>query len=910
VVLWANYVRLVPSLDLVLYRYDVAVQPTVAGKKLVQVIRLLLEVPELQALKHDVVTDFKSTLISRSRLPMDDKTYEVQYRAEGEDDPLPDAVKYKIRLLYTNTLSVSELVKYLTSTNVNDSLDDTQNLVQAFNIFLNHYAKSADNLATIGSTKTFSLASNSNNTWDLGSGLTAIRGFFSSVRVAAARILVNVQVSHGAFFNEGPLQNLMYEYLNTHHNSKFALGKFLNKLRVRATHLSPKKNKKGEAIHRARGIFGLANKNDGHGLDKPPRVKEYGAGAKDVEFWLDGAPNTSSQSGKGEGKKGKGKGGAAAKAPAAGGRYITVFDFFKTAHNITLKHPQLPVVNTGNREKPTYLPAELCIVLPGQNSKSKLDPSQTQKMIKGAVRQPWQNATSIVNEGLQSVGLDARTNKLLSQFNLTITPTLITVPGRILPEPKINYKANKSANPVRGSWNMNDIRFNTAATVKSWSYVLISTPGSYDAFQDPQSLAFVMQGFHAKLQRMGLSVPVPLPGKRLVLSGPDDPQLGKTIQGAAEKGLDLLFFILSDANTPVYYRIKRDADIRYGIHSICSVGSKLSKPNGQDQYFANLALKFNLKLGGINQMVDTARLGIINGDKTMIVGIDVTHPSPGSSSNAPSVAGMVASVDRYLGQWPATLRIQAARQEHVADLTSMLSSRLQLWKTKGKHSSFPENILIYRDGVSEGQYNTVLDTELPLLRKAAQQLYPAVDQKKGLPKFTIIIAGKRHKTRFYPTTAADADQKSANSKPGTVVDRGVTEPRTWDFFLQAHAALQGTARPCHYIVILDEIFRSAPKNAGAVPAGCQNTADVLEDLTHSLCYLFGRATKAVSLCPPAYYADIVCERARHYLVDVFESPVQSVAASSVAEGGKGGAGQVGNEEILVHQRLRDSMFYL
>lgn len=493
------------------------------------------------------------------------------------------------------------------------------------------------------------------------------------------------------------------------------------------------------------------------------------------------------------------------------------------------------------------------------------------------------------------------------KFGLNITPSLLTVPGRVLAEPKINYKANKSANPRNGSWNMIDIKFNTTASVKSWSYVMISTPGSRDAFRDQQELGYVMQRLHGKLVQMGLNVPAPLPGRRLALNGPDDPLLGNTIKGAAEK-LTLLFFILPDANTPVYARIKRDADIRYGIHTICSVGAKLAKQNGQDQYFANLALKINLKLGGINQMVDNTHLGIINADKTMIVGIDVTHPSPGSSSSAPSVAGMVASIDRYLGQWPATLRVQTARQENVADLTTMLKSRLQLWKTKGKHSSYPENILIYRDGVSEGQYSIVLDTELPLLRKAAAELYPAPDQKKGLPKFTIVIAGKRHKTRFYPTSAQDADQKSANCKPGTVVDRGVTESRNWDFFLQAHAALQGTARPCHYYIVLDEIFRSAFKpGTPAVPAGCQNTADVLEDLTHALCYLFGRATKAVSLCPPAYYADIVCERARCYLVDVFDSPNPSVAMS--VKGGQGGGG-VGNDEVRVHERLRDSMFYL
>lgn len=82
----------------------------------------------------------------------------------------------------------------------------------------------------------------------------------------------------------------------------------------------------------------------------------------------------------------------------------------------------------------------------------------------------------------------------------------------------------------------------------------------------------------------------------------------------------------------------------------------------------------------------------------------------------------------------------------------------------------------------------VLSKELAQLRQACVQVYPAPDTKKGFPRFTIIICGKRHKTRFYPTTEKDCD-RSGNRKPGTVVDCGITEARNWDFFLQAHAAL-------------------------------------------------------------------------------------------------------------------------
>ena len=402
---------------------------------------------------------------------------------------------------------------------------------------------------------------------------------------------------------------------------------------------------------------------------------------------------------------------------------------------------------------------------------------------------------------------------------------------------------------------------------------------------------------------MGIVAAVPTPGSRVVVNAPNDTRIETAFKNVSgdPRQTRLVLIIIPTANTLLYIRVKHICEVKIGVHTVCVVGSKFAK--SQPQYFANVALKFNLKLGGINQLVDNTRLGIINEGKTMVVGIDVTHPSPGSASNAPSVAGMVASVHKCLGQWPVDLRIQESRREMVSELDSMLKSRLHLWKMQGKHEVFPDNLLVYRDGVSEGQYVTVIETELPLLRKACAELYPSHDTKKGLPHITIIIVCKRHHTRFYPTTANNAD-RSANPKNGTIVDRGVTEARNWDFFLQSHTALQGTARPAHYYIVLDEIFAKRK-----VPPPFQNVADVLEDLTHSMCYLFGQATKAVSICPPAYYADIVCERARCYLSGLFDAITPSgTPAQSVL--GDGGHPEARTEDVLIHPNLRDTMFYI
>jgi eukaryotic translation initiation factor 2C len=340
VTLWTNYFELIPGPDLLLYRYHVAVDPAATGKLLSQIIRLLLGLPQYAEFQHDIVTDFKSTLISHRRFNFDMAETTIQYRSEGEDEPRANAKTYKVRVEETGTFTVSELTDYLASTNVSTAYTEKLPMLQALNIFLGHYAKCSPTIAAVGSSKSFSLSPASAK-WDLGAGLFAIRGFFSSVRVAACRILVNINVSHGAFYDAIPLDQLIDRYGSANRFDKHKLQKFLGKLRVKTIHLTEKKNRAGEIIPRVKTICALANTNDGHRLEHPPRVAQFGAGPKDVEFFLEDSPTEPPSSTPGQvvgtaSSKKKAKGNpkiAPDRAPGRNapqaGRYISVYDFFR-----------------------------------------------------------------------------------------------------------------------------------------------------------------------------------------------------------------------------------------------------------------------------------------------------------------------------------------------------------------------------------------------------------------------------------------------------------------------------------------------------------------------------------------------------------------------------------------------------
>ncbi|KAI0380531.1 Piwi-domain-containing protein [Hypomontagnella monticulosa] len=871
--LWTNSVQLSLEKDRTFYWYEISIKenrvvteedkakngktedttteravPKVVGKKRVQIMRLFLR---YGSLSNKVVTDFKSTLISQKRLAQNECFQKVTYRLEGEKTPRPSAKVYEVRLEYKKELPVSDLHTYLASSNSSARYAAKDDMIKAVNIFFNHYAESTKGIIRVGQGKTFGTDAGQR----LGGGLEVATGFYSSARLATSRLLVNINISHSVFYMDGLATNLAEDRgMNPQR-----LASLLKRLRVDTSHIQQQ---------HSRTIHGLATQEDGKNLRKPPIVAEFGANADGVQFWWTT-------------KK----------------RYISVNKFFKEKHNKSLEFPFLPVVNVGNSENPVYLPLEVCIVSYGQIARVKLNPHQADRMIGYAIRSggPARDAEKIVEKGVDLVGL-WNGNKSLSEFGISVTPELITVPARILKTPTVTYRT-KAAEVTGGSWSLKGMKFKKggALGMRKWAYAVISMPNATNTFSDAESSQSenLRRVFQARFRDLGITCPEPA---KLQCPFEIDPQnkmeedIEKIFDAAQKQSITLLLIILPKrVQAPIYNCIKRLGDIRKGIATICTDGEKLGQnPNHIGKIAMNIAMKLNLKLGGDNQGCQLSGAAGINFNETMIVGIDVTHPSPSSSDEAPSIAGMVASVDSSLGQWPAVLRRQGeARQEMVSELEEMLDSRLGLWKEHNKR--YPNDILVYRDGVSEGQYQEVLDKELLLLRSACKKLYPASDYKKGLPRFTIVIVAKRHHIRFYPTKEEDSDTSHHyNPLPGTIVDRGITEARNWDFFLQPHVALQGTARPIHYFVLLDEIFRSKSQH---------EAADQLEAVTHALCYTYGRSTTAVSVCTPAYYADLVCDRARCYLSHLFDADGQASPNNAA-------------EEIRVHSNLENSMFYI
>lgn len=296
----------------------------------------------------------------------------------------------------------------------------------------------------------------------------------------------------------------------------------------------------------------------------------------------------------------------------------------------------MQLVNIGAQTE-IYIPAELCDILLNQPHRGKLSTEQAILMSTVARRPPTINGESIVNLVRHHFGLDVIRPELQS-FGITIGPDMAVVPGRILPKPGITYASSAAASiSARASWNLVGIKFAIGAHLDNWA-VLVIKDNAPSEFAGPldQDLRDIVSGFRHICNASGMQITADpryataqLPGR-----DPSDPLRLAAVQIIQDTLLNvkpkpaLILVMLASGDGAIYEGVKHLCDVRLDVATVCVQSSKIRRRN--PHYLANVALKVNMKLGGVNHKLDADSQGWLNDAPTMIVGMDVTHPSPGS----------------------------------------------------------------------------------------------------------------------------------------------------------------------------------------------------------------------------------------------------------------------------------------
>ncbi|XP_053166147.1 piwi-like protein 4 isoform X2 [Hemicordylus capensis] len=210
----------------------------------------------------------------------------------------------------------------------------------------------------------------------------------------------------------------------------------------------------------------------------------------------------------------------------------------------------------------------------------------------------------------------------------------------------------------------------------------------------------------------------------------------------------------------------------------------------------------------------------------MVVGIDVNKDAVTKGN---SVVGFVASTNIRLTRWYSCCRLQSSGSSTADCLKACMDGALSKWQQC--NGQLPTRIIVYRDGVGDGQLKMVVDYEVPQLLNAIGEWSNNVCR----PKLSLVVVRKKCLPRFF----TEANKSLQNPPVGTVIDTEATRPEWYDFFLISQLARQGTVNPTYYNVVYDD--------NGLKP-------DHMQRLTFKMCHLYYNWPGLIRVPAPCQYA--------------------------------------------------------
>jgi eukaryotic translation initiation factor 2C len=662
---------------------------------------------------------------------------------------------------------------------------------------------------------------------DLGGSIEVWRGIYQSMRLAQGhKLIINLDVANSCFWKP---QSLLSAIVNKWREVRDP-NDLANRIKAQDRsgrlpnefHRNLNKSFKGIEVKAVYKGNLMPNKTW-----KILRIDSANANEHRIE-WKD--PNT---------KKGTGE-------------MISLAQYFRRKYNLTVQHSNLPLVEM--TKKNVRFPLEFLQVLEGQRYAQKLDETQTANMIKFAVSRPAQRLQSI-NEG--KGWLNWENDPYLKGYGLHINPEQIQTKATILPPPGIQFGNMVEQPGTRGRWDLKGKRFLNCnpEELVSWGIGMFTGRIKADKSKIDHFALDFARAYRSHGGRVANSPPH-------IMSLPPDTgaavaALHQETGNKFKRRPQLLIFLVQDKNSFNYLRIKKSCDCRFGIVSQVMQIQQVLK--GNPQYYSNVLMKVNAKLGGTTSQAKPSSQSGFKGFNvpTMIVGADVSHASPGSEQ--PSTAAITVSFDRFGGRYAATCQTNGFRVEMIseANWNGQFKPLVRQWMSTVGGGRAPQQVYYIRDGVSEGQFIQVLQSEVAYIKAVLND----VTNGQWQGKMTTVIASKRHHIRAFPVM--DGSDQHGNPLPGTLIERDVTTPNEFDFYLYSHIALQGTSRPVHYSILQDE---------------ANHKPEQIQNMIYEHCYQYMRSTTSVSLHPAAYYAHLASNRCKAH---------EDIPATQGPQGGAG-----------------------
>lgn len=498
------------------------------------------------------------------------------------------------------------------------------------------------------------------------------------------------------------------------------------------------------------------------------------------------------------------------------GEQITFMQYYQTAHNITIREASQFMLISKKKSKgqqeavTTILVPELCYMT-GLTDAMRDDRFMMQDLAQHTRVPPAKRITDIRELPNR---LAAEGGAEFAKNNITINTEPLVINACKLPTETMIFGDRKTVpagNEADWTNAYRNSKLYRRCDLNNW--ILIATQ------RDAEAANEFMKTIRTVSTSLGIGIQKP---NIVTINDQRDESFIAAIQQNVNPETQIVITILPTKRAQTYGTIKSELLCKFGVASQCVVAGTLLKKGALMSVVTKILVQMNCKMGGAAWSIASP----ITTPNVMIVGLDVCHDTQRKSQ---SVVGFTATMDAAFSKYFSKISIQPTGQEPVQSIQACMGEALI--KYRSYNNVLPEKIIIYRDGVGDGQLNMINETEIPQIA----QVIKNVGGGDYSPGMAFIVVKKRIHTRIFTGEGTNL----RNPAPGTFIDRGVTHAGWYDFFLVAQSVKEGTVTPTHYHVLFDNT-RLEPWR--------------LHQLTYKLCHMYYNWSGTIRVPGPCQYA--------------------------------------------------------
>ncbi|XP_060067150.1 piwi-like protein 1 [Ylistrum balloti] len=465
------------------------------------------------------------------------------------------------------------------------------------------------------------------------------------------------------------------------------------------------------------------------------------------------------------------------------GEPMTFIEYYKKAYNKTISDHEQPLLLhrpkrktlPGNKEAKSEaicLIPELCYGT-GLTDELRND-FKVMKDIACHTRVTPNQRNLTMKKFIDSVNGNPDAKKELSNWGLELMNDTLSMDGRLLPQENIIYRNYKSLAGPNADWGRDVTKQHviTAVPLKNWVVLYTKRDGTKASNYIKQMLQCCPQ--------MGIECHPPV---RFELHDDRTETVIRTLRENINPSIQMVVIICPTSRDDRYSAIKKLCCSECPVPSQVIIAKTIMREDKLRSVTQKIALQINCKMGGELWALE------IPMKKLMVIGIDVYHDA---AKGKRSIAGFVASTNPQCTTWYSRVCFQMPGQELVDGLKLCLISAIR--KYHEVNHVFPEKIIVFRDGVSDGQLQFVSGHEVEQLKGCFSQF-----GEDYQPRLGVVIVQKRINSRIF----LKGNHEMENPPSGTVVDHTITRREWYDYFLVSQHVRQGTVSPTHYIVVHD-----------------------------------------------------------------------------------------------------------